>query len=121
MPRWGRGMCTSPDRGMRDCHNGWLPNGAPGYTRVEVSDKPRGWSGSMNASPQADPCLRCGTSLARDNDGKLCGSCSRRAIDMRFSPPALPDSFWKVPLIREALGTRHMGKVLRAFRIHPYH
>jgi hypothetical protein len=39
----------------------------------------------------------------------------------RRSPPEVPRSFWDDPAIAEALRDRHMGRVIAAYRHHPYH
>ncbi|WP_157431746.1 XRE family transcriptional regulator [Actinomadura hibisca] len=38
-----------------------------------------------------------------------------------FGAPEMPEWFWGTAEMRAALVTRHMGKVVRAFRTHPYH
>lgn len=35
--------------------------------------------------------------------------------------PVMPPEFWDAPHMRSALATRHMGKVVRAYRHHPDH
>ena len=35
--------------------------------------------------------------------------------------PKLPDEFWSVATMRDALGSWHMGRVVAAYRNHPYH
>jgi transcriptional regulator with XRE-family HTH domain len=35
--------------------------------------------------------------------------------------PDLPEEFWQEPVLREALASRHMGQVIRAWRTHPQH
>ena len=70
------------------------------------------------ASP-ARYCDRCGARLARDNRAALCGPCSSPAA-LR-DPPAVPPGFWDVAAIRDALDTWHMGRVIHAYRHHPWH
>jgi hypothetical protein len=36
-------------------------------------------------------------------------------------PPQVPADFWLYPPMAEALAGRHMGRVLRAYRCHPWH
>jgi len=70
-------------------------------------------------------CATCGARLARENPGPRCSPCvaSRRharepaALDV----PDVPAEFWEHPPIRAALQSRHMGKVLREYRRHPFH
>ncbi|WP_198679361.1 helix-turn-helix domain-containing protein [Thermomonospora amylolytica] len=38
-----------------------------------------------------------------------------------FGAPEVPGWFWDSSQLRQALASRHMGKVVRAFRTHPYH
>jgi hypothetical protein len=65
-------------------------------------------------------CRSCGARLASDNRSHLCAACD--AKDSRqHGPPALPDSFWATDLMRDALATCHIGKVLVAYRNHPLH
>ncbi|GAA0476653.1 hypothetical protein Aca07nite_88260 [Actinoplanes capillaceus] len=41
--------------------------------------------------------------------------------DRWTTPPAVPDEFWTHPPLVQALAARHMGRVLRAYRHHPWH
>lgn len=63
----------------------------------------------------------CGTRLARDNHGNQCNACCRKARDNPGQPPAVPSGFWQTTAMRAALDTRDLGKVMHAFRTHPYH
>lgn len=36
-------------------------------------------------------------------------------------PPIVPEPFWDHPPLQRALEQRHMGRVIREFRLHPYH
>lgn len=74
----------------------------------------------MTADPAASSC-RCGTRLARDNTTGLCGACTTQARDLYSEPPAVPHSFWHTAAMQEALASWHMGRVIYAFRTHPYH
>jgi tetratricopeptide (TPR) repeat protein len=74
----------------------------------------------MTIDPRQPRC-RCGALLARDNSSGICGACATRARDAYLEPPMLPRSFWETDEMREALALRHMGKVIRAYRTHPYH
>ncbi|MGO1052955.1 helix-turn-helix domain-containing protein [Crossiella sp. CA198] len=74
----------------------------------------------MGFEGQARRC-RCGTQLARDNQGARCHQCQKAARDLHVRPPAVPPEFWQNPDLRNALDSRHMGHVIRAFRLHPFH
>ena len=64
-------------------------------------------------------CARCGRRLAADNAGRRCGPC-QRALD-QSAPPVLPAGFWDTEQIRDALASWHMGRVIHAYRTHPFH
>ncbi|MGW0432590.1 hypothetical protein ACWDV4_08600 [Micromonospora sp. NPDC003197] len=66
-------------------------------------------------------CPRCGARLARDNDSGRCTPCQTAERDRITTPPVLPASFWDHEPVRQALHERHLGKVVRAYRYHPYH
>ena len=65
-------------------------------------------------------CL-CGALLARDNPDGRCAPCRKRSRErLRVAPDVSPE-FWEDTTMQEALARRHMGKVIRAFRLHPSH
>lgn len=64
---------------------------------------------------------RCGARLAVDNSGALCGACSRSVRNLLVGPPAVPPEFWDHETVQEALANWHMGRLIRAFRLHPWH
>ncbi|MFI0368851.1 helix-turn-helix domain-containing protein [Actinomadura sp. 1N219] len=66
-------------------------------------------------------CHKCGTRLARDNQGSQCAPCQAKARDRFIAPPAVPTNFWDAEPLRAALDTWHLGKVIRAYRHHPHH
>ncbi len=67
-------------------------------------------------------CDRCGARLAQDNDSRRCASCDVRLRHRLPTPPAVPAEFWDATdAMRGALADRHMGRVIRAYRTHPYH
>ncbi|MBL6275187.1 helix-turn-helix domain-containing protein [Micromonospora fiedleri] len=66
-------------------------------------------------------CPRCGGRLARDNDSGRCAPCQAAERDRLSMPPEVPASFWSHPPMRAALVERHLGRVIRAYRHHPYH
>jgi transcriptional regulator with XRE-family HTH domain len=43
------------------------------------------------------------------------------AADRWTTPPEVPAEFWTHPPLAQALAARHMGRVLRAYRHHPWH
>lgn len=59
--------------------------------------------------------------MARDNTGRLCARCERHARDRLIAPPQVPPEFWQTEAFREAFAGRHMGRIARAYRMHPYH
>lgn len=70
-------------------------------------------------APPARYCDRCGTRLARYNRAARCAPCSSsRAVR---EPPAVPREFWDTAEMRDALATWHMGRVIYAYRTHPWH
>lgn len=75
----------------------------------------------MVTRPEERVCLQCDAVLARDNSEALCGSCRRKARDVLATAPEVPAWFWGSPQMREALASRHLGRLVRAFRTHPYH
>ncbi|WUR61001.1 tetratricopeptide repeat protein [Micromonospora chokoriensis] len=66
-------------------------------------------------------CPRCGGRLARDNDSGRCTPCQAAERDRLSAPPVVPASFWDHEPVRQALAERHLGRVIRAYRCHPYH
>ncbi len=66
-------------------------------------------------------CDRCGTRLARDNRSSRCAGCSHGARDALLKPPSVPREFWNADQMRDALATWHMGRVIFAYRTHPWH
>ncbi|MFI7513943.1 helix-turn-helix domain-containing protein [Micromonospora echinofusca] len=66
-------------------------------------------------------CPRCGGRLARDNDSGRCAPCQAAERDRLSAPPVVPASFWEHGPVRRALAERHLGRVVRAYRFHPYH
>src|SRR5256885_3552256 len=66
-------------------------------------------------------CHRCGTRLARDNATGYCAACQAVSRDRFAAPLDVPAEFWNHEAIREALAARHMGRLIRAYRCHPFH
>jgi hypothetical protein len=40
---------------------------------------------------------------------------------VRDAPPPVPEGFWRVGVMRDSLAGRHMGHVIRSYRLHPFH
>ncbi len=73
-------------------------------------------------SPRAEQrYCRCGTRLAADNTGGQCARCERASRDKLIASPEVPPEFWQTEQLRDAFAAQHMGRVARAFRLHPYH
>lgn len=76
---------------------------------------------AVTVQPSSRTCARCQSRLATDNQGHLCAACRSKAADELISPPDLPRSFWLDDCMRPALDSWHFGKVLSAYRTHPFH
>ena len=63
----------------------------------------------------------CGTRLASDNRTGRCAACRQRDRERFVRPQAVSTDFWGHPELRTALSARHFGRVLRAYRCHPFH
>jgi transcriptional regulator with XRE-family HTH domain len=75
----------------------------------------------VNASPVVRFC-RCGTRLSRANQGVFCAACqSVEHLRSQTCAPDVPLGFWDHEPLRDALRSRHMGRVVKAFRKHPHH
>jgi hypothetical protein len=64
---------------------------------------------------------RCGAHLAADNTEPQCAGCQRASRDKFVAPPQVPVDFWQTDPLREAFAAQHIGRVARAYRLHPYH
>lgn len=62
-------------------------------------------------------CDRCGSVLARDNPGSLCNPCARTVVGDSAAVPAHSTIFWEHPNIKAALGARHFGHLMYAYRL----
>ena len=62
---------------------------------------------------------RCGTLLARDNTASLCSLCQSKL--RRDHAPEVPPEFWLTEPMAAALESGDLGRVLRAYRLHPFH
>ena len=74
----------------------------------------------MTATHKARYC-RCGARLARDNPGNQCAPCFAADRVRLGAAPEVPAGFWNEVVLKEALQSRHMGRVIRAWRTHPHH
>jgi len=63
----------------------------------------------------------CGTRLARDNAGTRCAACVTQARDRVGRPPTVPREFWTTDRIRDAVEHGHLGQLVTAYRMHPFH
>jgi len=88
----------------------------PGRT----ADLQMGDQSTSTPSTSVRKCLHCSATLARDNTDSVCSPCRKNHRD-EDAPPAIPSSIWRDKPIAEALKSRHIGKVLRAYRHHPIH
>jgi transcriptional regulator with XRE-family HTH domain len=66
-------------------------------------------------------CQRCGTWLAHDNPDDYCTPCTVGRRGWLAAPPVVPAEFWDSQAMRMAFASRHMGRVIRAYRCHPFH
>ncbi|MGI9100524.1 MAG: helix-turn-helix domain-containing protein [Solirubrobacteraceae bacterium] len=62
---------------------------------------------------------RCGSPLATDNTGSLCSACQRKR--QRDRAPDVPPDFWRADVTIEAPASEDLGRVIRAYRSHPFH
>ncbi len=63
---------------------------------------------------------RCGTVLAQSNAGALCAACER-PLRRRGRAPEVPADFWRTDAMAAALASGDLGRILRAYRLHPFH
>lgn len=66
-------------------------------------------------------CGGCGARLSHYNTETLCGSCETKARDRLQQPSRVPPGFWQTDQMHDALATWHMGRVIFAYRTHPFH
>ncbi|MER5649014.1 helix-turn-helix transcriptional regulator [Streptosporangium sp. NPDC002524] len=66
-------------------------------------------------------CAVCGTRLAGDNPEVHCGPCQRRRLGPFVGPPSVPSDFWADARLQEGIKARHIGQIIRAYRLHPWH
>lgn len=75
----------------------------------------------MDVRRETRCCHRCGARLARDNVSGYCAPCKLVSRERFATPPDVPVQFWEADALRQALASRHMGKVIKAYRCHPFH
>jgi transcriptional regulator with XRE-family HTH domain len=61
----------------------------------------------------------CGNPLARDNPASFCAACRDRRESV--SAPQVPPGFWQTDVMAAALASGDLGRMLRAYRSHPFH
>jgi hypothetical protein len=66
-------------------------------------------------------CRSCRGRLARDNTSAECAACQKKQRDLQLGAPQVPDDFWTTDEMRDALASWHMGRVIAAYREHPFH
>jgi len=66
-------------------------------------------------------CGSCGRRLAQDNRDDICSLCQRKEAEGTARAPDVPAGFWAGEDMQRALDTWHMGKVIAAYRVHPFH
>jgi helix-turn-helix protein len=59
--------------------------------------------------------------MAADRDSPKCTECEPDPPARLAAPPVVPDDFWAHPPLLVALKSAHIGHVLRAYRLHPWH
>jgi len=75
----------------------------------------------MGSSPVRQRYCRCGARLAADNTERQCACCARASRGKFVAPPEVPAEFWRTEQLRDAFAAQHMGRVARAYRLHPHH
>jgi hypothetical protein len=66
-------------------------------------------------------CRSCRGRLARDNTSAECAACQKKQCDLLLGAPQVPADFWTTDEMRDALASWHMGRVIAAYRTHPFH
>jgi hypothetical protein len=59
--------------------------------------------------------------LAHDDFRRSCPNCAGEGRDLTVVSPKVPAEFWLHPPLRAALESRHMGRVVAAYRYNPWH
>jgi hypothetical protein len=66
-------------------------------------------------------CRSCRGRLARDNTSAECAACQKKRRVLLLGAPQVPDHFWTTDEMVDALASWHMGRVIAAYRAHPFH
>jgi len=61
----------------------------------------------------------CGNPLAHDNADRFCSACEARR--RRDQAPEVPPEFWQAEVMADALASGDLGRMIRAYRSHPFH
>ena len=64
---------------------------------------------------------RCGTLLAQDNAGTTCAACQAKRPPSRNRAPKVPAYFWHTDAMAAALASGDLGRIILAYRSHPFH
>ncbi len=51
----------------------------------------------------------------------VCAVCQKHARATLAEPPVVPPEFWQTDRMRDALDAWHIGRVVQAYRTHPWH
>ena len=95
-----------------------------GQTTIDSRNRSAPQGSTMGSRPARHRYCRCGTHLAADNKEHQCARCqraSREAPRPSHAPPQAPAEFWQSEQLREAFTAQHIGRVARAYRMHPHH
>jgi hypothetical protein len=113
---------------VRCCHSAsarleqLIPSGRPRPTCAKPRDLDEPTETiSMRNLPPVRYCRSCGGRLARDNTGDQCAPCRTRSGRTALHPPEVTAGFSHTDQMRDALASWHMGRVIRAYRLHPFH
>ncbi|MGH2942515.1 MAG: helix-turn-helix domain-containing protein [Solirubrobacteraceae bacterium] len=66
-------------------------------------------------------CRHCGTPLAQDNAGTACAVCQHKRPASRSRAPEVPSDFWETDAMAAALASGDLGRIILAYRAHPFH
>jgi tetratricopeptide (TPR) repeat protein len=75
----------------------------------------------MTSGDNTTRYCRCGARLARHNPSPVCAPCQHGDRARAGSGPEVPPGFWDNDRLQDALRARHMGRVVAAYRLHPWH
>lgn len=96
--------------------------GSPDQSETATKTQENLGTAIMTRGAQAERyCARCGSRLNQYNLGSHCAPCEVACRDERQQPSPVPAAFWQTDQMRDALATWHMGRVIFAYRTHPFH